>query len=267
MKYKNQLNLVKIFAILHGVFMYNWCTSQDNDWKLIWQDEFNLDRLDTAKWTYETGAHGWGNNELQRYTNGENIRTEEGVLKILAEKSVTGEYTSARLNSLVSFQYGKLEIRAKMPDHKGNGLWPAIWMLGDNIDDVGWPLCGELDIMEYVSYDPGMVHQTIHSEANNHKIGTQISSGAQPLEDIESSFHVYGLLWTEDNLTFYVDHEENVLLSFDRPAEYNQSNWPFSQPFYFILNMAIGGDWGGKEGIEDHIFPAIMEIDYVRIWQ
>jgi beta-glucanase (GH16 family) len=154
-----------------------------------------------------------------------------------------------------------------MPDSKGPGLWPAIWMLGKNIETVGWPKCGEIDIMEYVSYEPNKVHQTIHSQANNHSIGTQITSGPRTLETIEEEFHNYGILWTNEGLKFYVDEIDNVLLFFPRPAASTENNWPFSQPFYLLLNMAVGGNWGGLEGVDDSIFPAVMEVDYVRIYQ
>jgi beta-glucanase (GH16 family) len=163
--------------------------------------------------------------------------------------------------------YGKLEISARIPEHKGNGIWPALWMLGDNIGTAGWPTCGEIDIMEYVSYAPNETHFSIHSMANNHKIGTQITSGPLPLATIEEEFHIYGFLWTDQYLKFYIDNPKNIKLVFTKPIDASQENWPFAQPFYFLMNIAVGGDWGGAKGVDDSIFPATMEVDYVRVYQ
>ncbi len=239
--------------------------------QLVWQDEFNGDSLSLEYWKFETGAHGWGNNEWQNYVADENVEVSDGTLKITAKKigpgQRVGDYTSARLNSKQAFTYGRLEIRAKLPDHKGKGVWPALWMLGQNINSVGWPACGEIDIMEYVSFDPDKVHFSIHSTTNNHSIGTQITSGPVPLESIEEEFHTYGILWTNKYIKFYIDEIDNVKLNFIRPITSNSDNWPFSQPFYFLMNIAVGGNWGGLEGVEDSIFPSVMEIDYVRVYQ
>lgn len=240
-----------------------------DDALLVWSDEFEGDELSKEDWAFETGSHGWGNNELQNYVENDNVEVSGGTLKIIAKKEGIGSsnYTSARLNSKASFRYGKIEIRAKLPDHKGNGLWPALWMLGSNIENVGWPACGEIDIMEYVSYDPDKVHFSVHSTANNHVSGTQITSGAIDLKTIEEEFHVYGLLWTDRYLKFYIDNPENVQLNFVRPSPTTAENWPFNKPFYFLMNIAVGGNWGGLEGVDDTIFPAVMEVDYVRIYQ
>lgn len=245
---------------------YNAPTYWD-DATLIWNDEFAGTELDTSKWKFEFGNHGWGNNEWQNYTDFGTTEVSDGTLKIIADKIGPGNYTSARLNSLASFTYGRMEIRAKILDHRGNGIWPAIWMLGSNIGTMGWPTCGEIDIMEYVSYSPNEIHFSLHSNANNHKQGTQITSGPLKLETVEEEFHNYGVLWTRDYLKFYLDNPDNVKLIFMRPLASNINNWPFSQPFYFLLNIAIGGDWGGLKGVEDIIFPAVMEIDYVRVYQ
>lgn len=238
---------------------------------LVWQDEFDGDTISKENWISETGAHGWGNNELQNYTAEDNVSVSNGTLKIVAKKMELGpgtvEYTSARLNSTTHFTYGRMEIRAKIPDHKGNGLWPALWMLGSNINTAGWPACGEIDIMEYVSFEPNQAHFSIHSIANNHKDGTQVTSGPVILETIEEEFHNYGILWTDKYLKFYIDDIENIKLRFPRPAISNVENWPFSGPFYFLMNIAVGGDWGGLEGVNDAIFPAVMEVDYVRVYQ
>jgi beta-glucanase (GH16 family) len=139
-------------------------------------------------------------------------------------------------------------------------------MLGENISELGWPLCGEIDLMEYISSKPDSVLMTIHSEANNHMNGTQLSSGFVPLTNIEEEFNIFGLLWEEDRLIFYVNGPENVLLTINRPEEYNQENWPFDKPHYFLMNIAVGGNLGGLEGVDDSIFPATMEVDYVRVY-
>lgn len=248
--------------------------NEPKDWKdavLVWNDEFDGNNLDLTKWKYETGSHGWGNNEWQNYTEGQNVEVSNGTLKIIAKKVGTGQkagdYTSSRLNSRQAFTFGRMEIRAKIPSYKGPGLWPAIWMLGQNISTVGWPKCGEIDIMEYVSYQPDTVYQTIHSEANNHTKGTQIGSGPKRLPTIEEEFHNYGVLWDSKSLVFYVDSLDNVLLNFPQPIPVTTDNWPFSQNFYFLLNVAVGGNWGGAKGVDDSIFPAQMEVDYVRVYQ
>ncbi len=179
--------------------------------ELVWSDEFEGTSVDTSKWRFETGDHGWGNNEWQDYKPLEhgNTTVSDGLLHITAklegEGQNVGDYTSSRLNSKESFTYGRMEIRAKIPDHKGNGLWPAIWMLGEGIrHGEGWPRCGEIDIMEYVSYTPDSVVVSIHSSANNHRDGTQISSGFTALPTIEEEFHTYGILWEEESLKFYI---------------------------------------------------------------
>lgn len=239
--------------------------------ELVWSDEFDGGSLDMTKWRFETGDHGWGNNEWQEYVTEGVTEVSGGTLKMTAKKTgpggQVGDYQSVRLNSREAFTFGRMEIRAKIPEWKGKGIWPALWMLGANIGSVGWPQCGEIDMMEYVSYDPGRVHFSIHSAANNHKDGTQVTSGPVVLESIEESFHVYGILWTEQYITFYLDDPENVQLHFPRPAPANAANWPFDEPFYFLMNIAVGGDWGGQQGVDDRSFPAVMEVDYVRVYQ
>lgn len=240
--------------------------------KLIWSDEFEGDFIDTTKWKFETGDHGWGNNEWQDYQpqGSDNVEIKDGTLRITARKTGpgqrVGDYTSARINSRESFLYGRIEIRAKMPEYKGPGIWPALWMLGENIGELGWPLCGEIDLMEYISSSPNSVLMTIHSQANNHMNGTQLSSGFVPLPNIEEEFNIFGLLWEEERLVFYVNGPEQVLLTINRPEEYNQENWPFDKPHYFLMNIAVGGNLGGLDGVDDSIFPATMEIDYVRVY-
>lgn len=240
-----------------------------DDAELVWSDEFDGTDLSQENWKLETGNHGWGNNELQNYLDEGNVEVSDGTLKIIAKKESLGgsNFTSARLNSKKEFKYGKLEIRAKIPDYKGKGIWPALWMLGNDISTAGWPACGEIDIMEYVSYSPNEVHFSLHSTANNHVKGTQITSGPVPLETIEEEFHIYGVLWTDRYIKFYIDTEDNVQLNFLRPTVPSAENWPFSKPFYFLMNIAVGGNWGGLEGVDESLFPAVMEVDYVRVYQ
>lgn len=238
-------------------------------WELVWSDEFDGDKLELEKWKYETGDNGWGNEEWQNYTAGENIEVGDGLLKIIAKKvgegQKVGDYTSTRLNSKFSFTYGRVEVRAKMPELKGNGLWPAIWTLGENIKTVGWPRCGELDIMEYVSYRPEKVSSAIHMVARNG--GDCVGTGPVNLATAEEKFHVYGMDWTETQVKFFIDDPTNVTLTYDRPDTYDEDNWPFDSPQYVLLNLAVGGSWGGLEGVNDSIFPAEMELDYVRVYQ
>lgn len=236
--------------------------------KLKWSDEFNYTGLpDSSKWNYDVGGHGWGNNELQYYTAMDplNAKVENGVLKIIAQKQKkeNRDYTSAKLltRGKAEFKYGRIEVRAKLP--AGRGTWPAIWMLGKNIKEAGWPACGEIDIMEHVGYNKDSIFGTIHTESYNHVKGTQKGKGIF-IGDPYTQFHVYAIDWTPDKIDFLLDgalyyHIENEHLSV--------KEWPLDQPFYLILNLAIGGNWGGKFGVDDAIFPAVMEIDWVRIYE
>lgn len=238
----------------------------------VWSDEFDGDTIDNSQWVHETGDHGWGNQELQDYTDGLNTSVSGGLLKITARKTGSGQnagdYTSSRLNSTESFTYGRFEVRAKMPENKGPGLWPAIWMLGRSIQEgTSWPLCGEMDIMEYVSWKPDHFSCAIHTESNNHVEGNAVTSGHISLPGVDEEFHTYGLIWTYTGLKFYLDSPDNIIMSYRRPVSYDSDNWPFDQPFYFLLNIAVGGLYGGVEGVDDTVFPAVMEIDYVRVYQ
>ncbi len=246
--------------------------SPDSPVGLIWSEEFDGNSLNDSTWYPELGATGWGNQELQNYTNSnDNIVVSDGKLKIIARKVGTGQgvgdYTSARLLSFESFKYGRIEARAKVPDYKGPGLWPAIWMLGDGIrNGESWPFSGEIDIMEYVSKNPNTYFSTIHSQTNHHSIGTQIESGDIPLNNIEEDFNIYGLIWKEDQLQFYLNDPSNITLTIDRPENPTEENWPFSKPHFFLVNMAIGGTFGGFD-VDDANFPATFEIDYIRVFE
>lgn len=271
---KKRLLLLLLFTpLLITTCKESGATDPELEEGLLWSDEFDGDRLNWDNWTPELGANGWGNNELQNYTaNQTNIEVSDGTLKIIARKvgegQDVGDYTSARLLSNKVFTYGRMEIRAKIPDLKGNGLWPAIWMLGDAIrDGGGWPDSGEIDIMEYVSYAPNQFYATIHSNANNHRDGTQLGSGPISLPTIEEEFNTFGIIWEERLINFYVNDPENVIFTVNKPAEANNDNWPFDKDHFFLLNMAVGGDWGGAQGLDDANFPATFEIDYVRVYE
>ena len=238
-----------------------------SDFVLTWADEFEGTSVNTSNWVFETGASGWGNNELQNYTNGKNAEVKDGKLINTAKKinnnTSVGSYTSSRLISKgkQEFTYGKMEIRAKLPS--GKGIWPAIWMLGADIGSISWPACGELDIMEYVGYQPNTIHSTVHTTAG---YGSNGSGSSKTLETAEEEFHVYGLIWTEKEMVFYTDSPENVTHKYS-PSTKTDENWPFYKPQFFILNVAVGGNWGGAQGIDNNIFPQSMEIDYVRVYQ
>jgi beta-glucanase (GH16 family) len=233
---------------------------------LTWADEFDGSAVNTDFWTFETGSSGWGNNELQNYTN-QNTEVVNGKLIITAKKvnesTTVGSYTSSRIvtKAKKEFKYGKIEIRAKLPS--GTGIWPAIWMLGSNFNTAGWPACGEMDIMEYVGYEPNVVHSTVHTTSGS---GGNGSGNSMNLTSCEEEFHIYGLLWTEEKLTFYVDTPDNIVHTYN-PAVKTAENWPFNQTAFFILNVAVGGNWGGAQGIDNSIFPQSMEIDYVHVYQ
>ena len=241
------------------------------EYELVWFDEFDYVGLpDPTKWYFEEGGSGWGNNEVQYYTvnDTDNAYVANGVLTITAIKEEYGsrDYTSVRLNSKGggSFLYSKIEIRAKLPE--GRGTWPAIWMLPTNWEYVSWPRSGEIDIMEHVGYDPNRVHYTIHTEAYNHSIGTQIGTNTV-FDDVFDTFHVYTLEWLPDVLIWYVDGEEVFRYSVPSNAEINSATWPFDIKYQLLLNIAIGGNWGGVQGVDDSIFPQEMVIDYVRLYQ
>ena len=238
-------------------------------WEQVWGDEFEGQGLPNAdKWYYETGGDGWGNQEQQYYTESDtgNARVENGHLIIEARKeSYQGNaYTSARLNSEASWKYGRFEIRAKLP--AGRGTWPALWMLADEqtYGDQYWPDNGEMDIMEHVGYDEGVIHGTIHTEAFNHIDGTD-RGGSIPVPSATSEFHNYAMEWTPNEIRVSVDGEQ--YFTFRNRAQYGWQEWPFDQKFHLLMNIAVGGSWGGAEGIDDSAFPERMVIDYVRVYK
>ena len=238
-------------------------------WELVWHDEFDGEGLpDPDRWSYDVGSHGWGNNELQNYygPNESTARVEDGHLIITAsliERPSYREYRSARLKTKGKgdWLYGRVEVRAKLPG--GRGTWPAIWMLPTENTYGGWPESGEIDIMEHVGFDPGVVHGTVHTEAFNHMIGTHKGSQID-VPDAEEAFHVYAIEWSADRIDFFVDDER--YFTFENSGA-GSDEWPFDQRFFLIMNIAVGGNWGGQRGVDDTIFPQEMVVDYVRVWQ
>lgn len=248
-------------------------TTRCTDKKPIWSDEFdNVGAPDSTKWNYDLGdgcpnVCGWGNNEAQYYTqDAKNVRVENGNLIIEAHKDSLGgkAYTSTRMVSKFKgdWLYGRIEVKAKLP--RGKGTWPAIWMLPTDWKYGGWPASGEIDIMEHVGYDPGVIHGTIHTESYNHGIGTQ-KEGKITVEDCMDAFHVYAVDWTKDKMDFFVD--DKLYHTVTRDPNEDFKGWPFDQRFHLIMNIAVGGNWGGKEGIDQSIWPQRMEVDYVRVYK
>lgn len=234
---------------------------------LVWSDEFDGDALNTSYWNYDlgNGASGWGNNELEYYTSRpENIKVENGKLIITARnESYSGyNYTSARIHTKnkAYWKYGRIEMKAKLP--KGKGTWPAFWMLpqqqlyGSNY----WPDNGEIDIMEYVGYQPGFIYGSVHTHQN---YGGNSVTGHIEYSGVEDDFHVYAIEWTEDNIKYYVD--SYYYTHYYRPVD-QWNYWPFNQNFFILLNFAVGGNWGGAQGVDNTIFPQTYEIDYVRVY-
>ncbi len=232
---------------------------------LIWEDEFDTDGAPAdANWAYDigTGSNGWGNAEQQYYTNrSDNVVVEDGVLKIIAKKeSYEGSsYTSARLKTQGKFEftYGRVDVRAKLAG--GGGTWPAIWMLGANFNTVGWPKCGEIDIMEYVGNNPGTVQSALHTPSSS---GATVNLRATSVSNETTEFHTYSVIWSEAQISFLVD---NVRFYTYKPEVQDERTWPFDLDQFLILNVAMGGNLGGE--IDPDFTESTMEIDYVRIYQ
>jgi beta-glucanase (GH16 family) len=236
-------------------------------WKLVWSDEFEKPgQPDPAKWSYEKGMVR--NNEKQYYTENrrENARVEDGRLIIEAhkEKMDRRDFTSASLISKDrgEWKFGRIEVRAKIP--AARGTWPAIWMLPADIGKVPWPKCGEIDIMEHVGHEPGVIHGTLHSETYNHTKGTQRGTKIS-LPAATREFHTYAVDWSADRIVMEIDGKP--FAKYERKPGDTADEWPFDKPYYLILNLAIGGAWGGVKGIDDSAFPQRMEVDFVRVYQ
>ncbi len=237
------------------------------EYKLVWADEFDGDKVNLDNWSFVLWDVGKVNNEWQEYVeNTDNYKVTNGRLYITATKTGDNEkggYTSTRLSSQKKqeFKYGRIEFRAKMM--KGKGTWPALWMLGSNHDEAGWPECGEIDILEYVGYQPNTVHCNIHTKSDYGYTNNKTSIN---LKTTEEDFHTYGIIWTNEKIQFYIDSPNNIKNTYT-PTEKTAKTWPFDQPFYLIMNFAVGGNWGGREGVDGNIWPQTMEVDYVRVYQ
>ena len=233
-------------------------------WKLVWQDEFNGAEIDKSKWTFDKGGSGWGNAELEYYTDRpENARLENGFLVITARKeSYQGSpYSSARLKTqgLAAWTYGRVEARIRIP--RGQGIWPAFWMMGNDIYQVGWPTNGEIDIMENIGKEPGRIHGTAHGPGYSGPVGPSspfdLKSGA-----FADDFHVFAIEWQPAEIRWYVDDQLYKTLT---PTGAN-GKWVFDHPFFILLNVAVGGGWPGYPD-QTSVFPQTMQVDYVRVYQ
>jgi len=249
--------------ILILLFIGNFCLAQQTKRKLVWEENFNEPVLNESVWNFELGDGcpnlcGWGNNERQVYTT-KNHEIKNGNLIIHAKKE-GNRYTSTKITTKdkKSFQYGRMEARAKLPI--GHGIWPAFWMLGQNISQVGWPKSGEIDILEYIGKEPHMVFTTLHTQDSH---GNTINTKKTSFPNIEEGFHVFALDWTKDKMDFFVD---DILVYTFQPEIKNENTWPFDKPFYFILNVAIGGNFGGP-AVDDTVFPQDFIVDYIKVYQ
>ena len=231
---------------------------------LAWSDEFDADGApDKTKWDYSTGGNGWGNGEAQNYTNTRvNSYVADGVLTLRAVNK-GGLWTSARLKTQykAEWTYGYIEIRARLP--KGTGTWPALWMLPTFNKYGAWPRSGEIDIVELAGSEPNVIHTTCHTASRNPGLGNQITR-VDTLKGASSGFHTYGVEWNPSYLQWYVDGKP--FHRFDNPGT-GFAEWPFDNPFYLIMNLAIGGTFGGKNGIDKNMKEAKLVIDYVRVYR
>ena len=235
------------------------------DWKLVWHDEFDGPALDLTKWVWETGGGGWGNNELEFYTpRPENTHLENGKLVIEARQEAFGsrQYTSARLKTegLGAWKYGRIEARIRIP--RGQGMWPAFWMLGDRCEQVGWPTCGEIDIMENIGREPARVHGTVHGPGYSGAQGVSAAYNFVGGGAFADDYHVYAVEWQAGGIVWYVDSAVYATVTPNNIP----GPWVFDHPFFVILNVAVGGQWpGSPDGTT--IFPQAMLVDYVRVYQ
>ena len=236
------------------------------NYQLIWEDQFLNDGAPDSKiWKLETGGHGFGNNEFQYYTDHlKNCYIKDQILHIKAYKEnyLNREYTSAKLTTegIKSIMYGKIEVMAKVP--KGKGTWPAIWLLSDQFRKIGWPLCGEIDMMESVGRNPNKIHFSLHSKTFNFHKENQPTKVITD-ETIYSDFHEYAIIWDEKSIAFLYD--QKIVETFYKKQNDGLEEWPFNQSFYLILNLAIGGNWGGA--VDDSLFPIDFLIKYVKVYE
>ncbi len=269
-----ELKLTRLLPLL-ALFLPAALAQELPGWRLVWADEFNRpvgSPVDRSKWNLETGGWGWGNSELQYYTDSTLNAVHDGRNLVITalEQRPPGlrcwygpcRYTSARLNTRGKFEqrYGRFEARIKLP--RGQGLWPAFWMLGNNFGAVRWPLCGEIDIMEQIGREPRTIHGTIHGPG--YSGGEGIGKAYTLPTDFAQAFHVFALEWEPEALRWYVD---GVLYQTRTPADLPEgTRWVFDRPFFLILNLAVGGGWPGAPDATTR-FPARMLVDYVRVYE
>lgn len=276
-KIKTKVTFFSFLFIITCFFVISSCSNDEtqtvvNFTELVMQDEFDVDgALDSSLWSFDIGngegtpaGAGWGNNELQYYTNrSENLTVQNGVLIITAKKeSYEGaSYTSAKILTKGKFDqaYGRFEARIRLP--YGQGMWPAFWLLGSNIDEVEWPNCGEIDIMENRGQEPTITNGTLHGPG--YSGGLAITKAYDLVNDrFDTGFHVFGIEWGPEYINFYVD---DVLYNQITPADVT-GEWVFNQPFYIIINLAVGGSFVGSPNSETS-FPQTMLVDYVRVYK
>lgn len=258
---------IKLAAIIVALLFAWSCDNdweiEDRNWVLTWSDEFNTDGApDSTKWTYDLGAGGWGNAELQSYTNlAENVVIEDSVLKITAIRN--GDlFTSSRLltKGLFEQKYGRFEARIKLP--YGPGIWPAFWLLGNDIDEVTWPQCGEIDIMEYRGQQPNIIHGSIHGPGYSGGSPITKSFGYEN-QRFDTDFYVFAVEWGPDYIHHYVN--DIIYQEITRDDVEEEGEWVYDHPFFILLNVAVGGNYVGFP-TDATPFPQTMEIDYVRVY-
>jgi beta-glucanase (GH16 family) len=258
-----------LIALLIGALTATPLFAQRTErWKLVWSDEFNGNAgspPDPAKWTYDLGGGGWGNRELQVYTDHTDNVSHDGHSHLVIRAIRTGNgYTSGRLKTLGKFdvKYGRIAARIRVPH--GQGIWPAFWMLGSDFPTAGWPNSGEIDIMENIGKEPGIVHATVHGPGYS---GASGISGKLTLEEnrrLTDDFHVFEVQWSENRLTFLMDGKPFHEVTPQRlPAG---AKWVFDRPFFMLLNLAVGGNWPGFPD-DTTTFPQVMMVDWVRVWE
>ena len=235
-------------------------------YKLVWSEEFDSGAISESDWSWDlgNGHRGWGNNEAQLYTDKvQNCVVKDKKLVITAKKESDGSITSARIHTSGkhSWKYGYFECRCKIPS--GKGTWPAVWFLSDGFHgEVSWPKCGEIDLLEHVGRRPGEVHFSLHSEEFNHRKNSQVT-GVYQLPEVLEGFHTYAMEWTPEGFTFFVNDQE--MGRFLKGEKSGEAQWPFDQSFFLLINLAIGGGFGGE--IDDTALPAVLELDYIRVYQ
>lgn len=251
----------RILVVL--IFISVYTTHNKTDKQYVFKEDFDKAFLESKYWNYELGDGcpelcGWGNKEFQHYTK-ENVFTRDGYLVIKTTRK-NDRYFSGRITTKdkIEFKYGTVEVKAKLP--VGKGVWPAVWMLGHDVDEISWPNCGEIDIMEYVGRTPGKIHTTLHT---NDSHGISKNTRITAVENAEEGFHLYKINWTQSQIQFSIDNE--IVYTFS-PEEKSMAVWPFNKPFYLIINVAVGGYFGGFE-VDNEIFPQEFLIDYIKVFK